>query len=305
MKQISILFLIIFYSCFIFQRIEEPKYKPSAWKNVESSKVKFYWIGHATVLIQLYDKWIITDPNFNDTTGVVVKRFVYPGINTQEIGKVAIALISHNHFDHLDQPTLRQIKPDTVLVPSGGATYIPNGVTKKIIPVSENGWETYNIDSVLITPVPVKHFGGRWLIDNIWDGEPYTGYVIRYKDITIFFGGDTGYDEKKFISIGDAFNIDVALIPVGPVGLLNYFIDDKLGSPFHVNPFGAIQILKDTRAEAMIPIHHSTFYRKGGREYDLLLESIKEFPSKEKIYLIEQGECLEFREDRKLVSCNK
>jgi L-ascorbate metabolism protein UlaG (beta-lactamase superfamily) len=288
---------LIFNSCILYTQLQSPL-KPKKFvqisDNFEKDKVKFYWIGHATVLIQLFDKWIITDPNFSTRTGVVVKRFVEQALDLEKIKPIDIVLISHNHFDHLDQPSLRKLKNSKeIFFPVEGKAYIPEKIFLKETPVSENGWETYNSNDVLITPVPVQHFGGRWLIDNLWDGEPYTGYIIRYKGYTVFFAGDTGYNEKKFKAIGDAFQIDVSLIPVGPV---SYLTNSSLGNSVHVNPYGAIQIFKDTKSKYMIPIHHSTFYRRGGNEMEMLLDSVKKSNSQERIFILEQGECVEWKE---------
>lgn len=283
----------LFQFCFIYTNFI-PTEKPK--KNVqinfdEKDKFKIYWIGHATVLIQFFDKWILTDPNFNPRTGVVLKRFVASAIEEKEIKPVDIVLISHNHFDHLDQSSLRSLKGSKeIFFPTGGKSYIPNDLFQKEIAVSENGWETYNSNDVLITPVPVQHFGGRWLIDNLWDGEPYTGYIIRYKGYTIFFAGDTGYSEKKFKAIGDAFQIDLSLIPVGPV---SYLTNSSLGNAVHVNPYGAVQIFKDVKSKYMIPIHHSTFYRKGGSEIEMLYDAVKKSNLKDRIFILEQGESIE------------
>ena len=155
--------------------------------------------------------------------------------------------------------------------------------------------KTFELDGVKITAVPVKHFGGRWLIDNLWDGEPYTGYLIEYKGVTVFFGGDTGYDDSIFKLVGKAYNIDIALIPVGPAGLLT---SSGLGNGVHVNPFGAVQIFKDVNAKYMIPIHHSTFYRRGGSEMEMLQEAIAKSGKKEKILLLNVGEKAEFKKEK-------
>ncbi len=284
-----------------FQSPELPRNRPSMKSLKQTDSVQFYWIGHATVLIRLFDKWIITDPNFSTRTGVVVKRFVEPAINQFELEKFDAVLISHNHFDHLDQPTLKLFKGSgSVFMPEGGETYIPDGIFEKKIPVSESRWETYSVNGILITPVPVQHFGGRWLLDNLWDGEPYTGYIIRYKGVTIFFAGDTGYSREKFKAIGSSFQIDLAIIPIGPMSFLSA---RNLGNPVHVNPRGAIQIFKDTKASFMIPIHHSTFYNRGNSERELLESEMKDHSLKEKVFLIKQGECVKLDENKLATIC--
>jgi L-ascorbate metabolism protein UlaG (beta-lactamase superfamily) len=147
---------------------------------------------------------------------------------------------------------------------------------------------SYEEDGLKITPVPGAHFGGRVLVDNFWDGDPYTGYVIEYKGFTVFFAGDTGYDENKFAELRKYFKIDMALIPVGPSG--GFGTGSGLGNSVHVNPYGALQIYRDTGARYMIPVHHSTFYRRGGREMDMIVDSIAISGRRENMFLIEAGE---------------
>jgi L-ascorbate metabolism protein UlaG (beta-lactamase superfamily) len=215
MKKKFLFFLFFFTSCTLFYSTLKPSFTPAPQTIQDPSKLEFYWIGHATVLIRFYDKWIITDPNFSTTTGIIMKRFIEPGIDLEKLDKVDTILISHTHFDHLDQSSLRKLKGSkNLFAPVGGTTYIPDELFENVF--AANPMKTFDLDGLKITPIPVKHFGGRWLIDNLWDGEPYTGYLLEYKGVTVFFGGDTGYDESLFKLIGKAYNIDIALIPVGP-----------------------------------------------------------------------------------------
>jgi L-ascorbate metabolism protein UlaG (beta-lactamase superfamily) len=80
----------------------------------------------------------------------------------------------------------------------------------------------------------------------------YTGYVIEYKGITVFFAGDTGYDPALFKEIGNRFKIDLAIIPIAPSS------GNGIGSRVHVSPLGALTIFKDVRATFMLPIHFGT-----------------------------------------------
>ncbi len=286
------LFLTFFSSCSLFYTTLKPSFTPAPKLIENSDRLEFYWIGHATVLIHFYDKWIITDPNFSPRTGLIIKRFIEPGIDLTQLRKMDAILISHTHFDHLDQPSLRLLKGSTnIFAPEGGVTYIPNEFSQ-IHPV--NNWKVFDLDGLKITAVPVKHFGGRWLIDNLWDGDPYTGYIIEYLGVTVFFGGDTGYDDFVFKDLGEKYKIDIALLPVGPASSLN---NSGLGNAVHVNPFGAIQILKDTKSKFMIPIHHSTFYRRGGSEMEMLKQAIHKSGLKENIFLLRIGEKMEFQKN--------
>lgn len=291
MKLFTLLVFMCLSSCTLFYTTLKPSFTHAPQTIQEPNKLEVYWIGHATVFIRFYDKWIITDPNFSTTTGIIIKRFIEPGIDLEKLNKLDVILISHTHFDHLDQSSLRRLKGSKhLLAPEGGVTYIPGELFENVHAV--NNGKTLELDGLKITAVPVKHFGGRWLIDNLWDGEPYTGYLIEYRGVTVFFGGDTGYDDSLFKSLGQSYNIDIALIPVGPA---SWITGGGFGNSVHVNPFGAMQIFKDTNAKYMIPIHHSTFYRRGGSEMEMIKQAMEKSGQKEKIRLLRIGEKAEFK----------
>lgn len=265
--------------------------KPAPQLTQADNKVEFWWVGHATVLMRLYDKWIITDPNFSARTGGVVKRLTEVGIDTASLKPVDAIVISHNHFDHLDAPSLEMLKGSKhIFAPKSGFAYIPGNLMRVEHRVSPG--YSYEEDGLKIMSVPVAHFGGRLLVDNLWDGEPYTGYIIQYKGVTVFFAGDTGYHEEHFRELKNHFTIDVALIPVGPAG--GFGTGAGLGNAVHVNPYGALQIFRDCGARYMIPIHHSTFYRRGGREMEMIKDSIAISGASERIFLLESGESIAF-----------
>ncbi|MCE9500018.1 MAG: MBL fold metallo-hydrolase [Leptospira sp.] len=270
--------------------MDGPKSKPVPVAEInDPESVKFYWIGHATILCKIKDKWIITDPNFSDRIGIIVKRYVEPGIDIDKIPKLDWILISHTHFDHLDQPSLRKLKSSAILsVPKGGGTYIPDALFDDVREV--NPWDVYEKNGIKVTAVPARHFGGRWLIDNFWDGDPYTGYVIEYKGVTVFFAGDTGYHEEYFKEIGRKFNIDMAFIPVGP--------SRGPQNPVHVNPDEAMRIFADTKARFMIPIHHGTFYRAGEEEQDRIKKAIDKSGASEKTFFLSIGESVQLESDK-------
>jgi L-ascorbate metabolism protein UlaG (beta-lactamase superfamily) len=116
--------------------------------------------------------------------------------------------------------------------------------------------ETATVEGVTITTVASIHWGGRYGIDgSVWGLPGYTGYVIEYHGMTVYYPGDTGYDPELFRSIGETYAIDLALIPIAPC-----YDPASLGTRYHVGPAGAVKILEDTRACAMVPIHYGTVH---------------------------------------------
>ncbi|MGD1046602.1 MAG: MBL fold metallo-hydrolase [Bacteroidota bacterium] len=211
------------------------------------------WVGHATCLIQIEDKIFLTDPIFTETTGMISKRKIEPGILPSSIDKLDYILISHIHFDHLSYGSLSMLPKSAVMVlPAGGAEYTPEFGFSDYREM--NSWTTFEVDGVRITAVPVKHFNGRYGFDGAWlSHNTFTGYVIEYKGKTVFFAGDTGYDPEKFKEIGKKFAVDVALIPIAPIEPHDFM------KRVHADPEEALQIFDDVHAKIIIPIHHRTF----------------------------------------------
>jgi L-ascorbate metabolism protein UlaG (beta-lactamase superfamily) len=217
--------------------------------------ISVLWIGHATTLIQIHDRVIITDPVFTKTVGLLAKRSIDPGVDPAAITRLDDILISHMHFDHFSYSSLDLLsKKATLCFPAGGIEYVPEFGFARTYPLKP--WQSIENDGVRITAVPVQHFGGRYGFDAMMNDAPtWTGYVIEYKGITVFFAGDTGYNPEFFKEIGRRFRVDVALIPIAPVEPREYM------SRIHVDPAEALQVFEDVGAKIMIPIHHDTFFQ--------------------------------------------
>ena len=212
------------------------------------------WVGHATVLIQIHDKIIITDPFLTNTMGLVAKRYVKPGLDPTLLTKVDATLISHIHFDHFDYGSLDMLPKNGILaIPEGAAEYTPDFGFKEVFEMKR--WDVVERDGVRITAVPAQHFTGRYGFDAAWLGSlGYTGYVIEVEGITVFFAGDTGYNSELFKEIGRRFKIDLAIVPIAPGS------SGGLGSRIHANPAGALMIYRDLGAKYLMPMHFGTLF---------------------------------------------
>lgn len=225
------------------------------------------WIGHATVLIQIDDKVIITDPFLTETCGEFARRTVEPGIEINNIPPCDLVLLSHSHFDHLSLGSLEILddnrkRSTTLVFPNEMENYLPNYDMKMVRLNNNNGFErniigeTRIVNGVTVTSVYAQHWGGRYGLDGyIWGDNAFTGYIIQYKGLTIYFAGDTGYDSLKFRQIGEKFKIDLALIPIGPCSDC-----EQCGTFNHVFPVDAYKLYKDIGAKWMIPIHYGTLH---------------------------------------------
>jgi L-ascorbate metabolism protein UlaG (beta-lactamase superfamily) len=230
--------------------------RPAPFKNEnparKDARLAALWVGHATVLIQLDDKFVLTDPVFTSAVGQFSKRMVEPGLAIEDLPPIDAALISHMHFDHLSLGTLDLIehKLDVVYLPEGGAIYVPASEARTIeLPT----WHSYQIDGLRVTAVPVRHNGWRYAGDRSWMTKSYTGYVVEYRDLVVYFGGDTAYT-SAFRETARRFpRIDLAILPIAPMHPHSFMCR------FHVDPEEALDAFRDLKARWMLPMHFDTF----------------------------------------------
>ena len=222
------------------------------------------WIGHATVLAQFAGLNILTDPMFSDRASPLTwlgpQRAQPPGLALAQLPRIDAVLISHNHYDHCDEPSLRALNaqpggPPLFLVPLGLKAWMAGiGITNV---VELDWWQSHTLGPLDIVLTPVQHWSGRGLtdrMDTLWGG-----YALFAADLQLFFAGDTGYS-RDFSDIRARFadrqtdgGFDVALIPVGAYEP-RWFMADQ-----HVNPEEAVRIHLDLRAKRSLGIHWGTF----------------------------------------------
>lgn len=257
------------------------------------------WVGHATVLLQIDDKVIITDPFLTETAGEFARRVVEPGIDTKNIPPCDIILISHSHFDHLNYQSLEILEEKsskTALVfPEGLENYLPDYNMNLVRMKNDEGYEskitgeTKIINGVKVTTVFAQHWAGRYGFDGyLWGDHGFTGYIIEYNGITVYFAGDTGYDPVKFKELEKMFKIDLTLIPIGPCADCK-----QCGTYNHVFPVDAYQLYKDLNPKWMVPIHYGTLHFAQAdpmQPYYVFKEIVKENNESDKIKILKIGE---------------
>jgi N-acyl-phosphatidylethanolamine-hydrolysing phospholipase D len=213
-------------------------------------RLSVQWIGHATTIIQLDDRLVITDPALTSTVGLLSKRLVKPAIEAPP--PVDLAVISHMHFDHLSYSSLELLEDriDLCVLPEGAFAYLPEF---KFDARTPKRWETIEHRGIRITSVPAAHGGWRYGIDASW-AVSAGGWVLERSGLTVYFAGDTGYDEAMFKAIAKRFpSIDVALLPIAPME------PHKLMGAWHMNPAEAVRAFKVLGAKTFIPMHYDTF----------------------------------------------
>ncbi|MBS1517894.1 MAG: MBL fold metallo-hydrolase [Bacteroidetes bacterium] len=263
-------------------------------------KLSALWIGHATVLIQIEDKVILTDPFLTDHIAEIQMRVKEPGIDINDLKQCDIILISHSHPDHLNFGSLEILEkkfPGADLVfPEGLEEFLPdldfNFVSLKRSDYKKKKYigQTKTVDGVSITCVAAYHWGGRYGLDGLlWGYDGYCGFILQYKGHTVYFPGDTAYDDEFFKFLGEKYNIDLEFMPIGPCS--DCTKTDKPNR--HVYPRGALMILDDTKAGMMIPIHYGTISELSDPDLPkyVLEDLIKEHPEyKDRVKILGIGE---------------
>jgi N-acyl-phosphatidylethanolamine-hydrolysing phospholipase D len=211
------------------------------------------WIGHSTALVQMDDLFVLTDPVFTHTLGQLSPRLVEPGIAPERLPHLAAVVISHMHLDHLSFGSLDMIEQLTpvVLVPPGVRANMPR-YDFEIRELAR--WATYESHGLRVTAVPVQHVGGRYGVDSAFETRAYTGYVLEYHGLRVYFGGDTAYDPKAFVATRRRFpDLLLALLPICPNEPRDFMQHTHLGPSQALDSFALLG------ARTMVPIHFDTF----------------------------------------------
>lgn len=215
------------------------------------------WVGHATYLIQVDNKNILTDPVWSDRVGpmsnfIGPRRYMPPGIPWEKLPPIDIVVISHNHYDHMDRATIERLEKDfdpVFFVPLENKKFFDDWGIENVIEL--DWWDEYEVDGVKIVCTPAQHFSQRWINDR--NQSLWSSWLIRAGSKTIYFGGDTGYF-PGFKEIGERYSpIDVALMPIGAYEP-RWFM-----KPVHVNPAEALQAFLDLNARYFAAMHWGTF----------------------------------------------
>ena len=214
------------------------------------------WIGHATFLIKLGNTTIITDPLFSKNTGPLIfgpKRYMNSAIKLNEIPKVDLFLLTHNHYDHQDMSTIRNFpyKKSKVIVPLNLSKYFTRN---KFSDVNELDWyEKIKVNNDLkITLLPAVHWSKRSLTDT--NKTLWGNFLIEYKDKKILFACDTGYG-NIYKKLGNDYGpIDLTFINIGAYDFKPMF--DK--SIYHTTPEEALNVAKDLNSKKVIGMHWGT-----------------------------------------------
>ncbi len=222
-------------------------------RRVDGSALKITLINHSTVLMQHQGCNILTDPIWSERASplswVGPRRRRAPGVSWEDLPPIDVVLLSHNHYDHFDLPTLRRLKSASFVVPLGVGKLLRS---ENIAEARELDWgESGSFPGFTVHSVPAYHFSGRGLSDR--NETLWGGYVIESQNRMIYFAGDTAFGDH-FTAIRERFGAPhVALLPIGAYEP-RWFM-----SPVHMAPDEAIRAHAILDAGTSIAVHHGTF----------------------------------------------
>jgi L-ascorbate metabolism protein UlaG (beta-lactamase superfamily) len=212
-------------------------------------------LGHSSHLLKLRGKWWLIDPVFGPRASPVSwagpKRFHPPPVALEDVPPIEGLVLSHDHYDHLDVPTIEALKGRVQRY------FVPLGVGQRLrewgIPADRieefDWWQEKQWGDVLVTAAPAQHFSGRTL----WDRNRtlWASFSLRSGGEHIFYSGDSGYF-PGFKEIGARLGaIDIALMENGAY--------DSYWPTVHMTPEETVQAFQDLGARTLYLVHNSTF----------------------------------------------
>jgi N-acyl-phosphatidylethanolamine-hydrolysing phospholipase D len=213
------------------------------------------WIGHATFFFRVDGASFLTDPVFSERASPLAfvgpSRLVPLGVPLDALPRVDFALLSHDHYDHTDLPSVR------ALAHHGVPFVAPTGVGHLVrrvggtVAAELRWWETTEIAGVRVTCVPARHFSGRGLTDR--NRRLWAGFVVAGRERRVYHSGDTALFDG-FAEIGRRLGpIDLAALPVGA------YEPRAMMGPIHLDPEEAVAAALALDARRVVAMHFGTF----------------------------------------------
>jgi L-ascorbate metabolism protein UlaG (beta-lactamase superfamily) len=238
----------------VAQWVEKPNFEATGGKSAIS------WLGHSTCLINISGLVVLTDP-VAGSLGRLFPRYLPLPVNLEELSRVDVILLSHNHRDHLDIPTLEKLKKfnPLVLVPQGDAHLLREIGFHRVHECAWHDAMTLELNvpyghepqKAEIIFLPAIHWSGRGVLDvnrSLWGS-----WLVRTNDFSVYFAGDSAYG-PHFANIAHRYGPpDVVLMPISPEA------PRDLMAQTHVGVEESLQAFKDLAATHFFPIHWGTF----------------------------------------------
>jgi L-ascorbate metabolism protein UlaG (beta-lactamase superfamily) len=224
---------------------------PEVTPDVESLRLppreglRVTWLGHASFLVQGAGTSVLIDPALGPRISGIIPRNAGPGLRVDQLPRIDAALVTHNHYDHLDLPTLRAVGAPVI-------TGLGTRNTLRDLPCTELAWwDRMHLGGLTVTFVPSQHWSRRGLGDT--NESLWGGFVVENGEVRVYHAGDTAYF-GGFQDIGKRFpGLDAALLPIGAYDP-EWFMRSQ-----HMTPGDATQAFVDLGARRLVAMHWGTF----------------------------------------------
>jgi L-ascorbate metabolism protein UlaG (beta-lactamase superfamily) len=263
-----------------------------AWRRRSETGLRVTWLGHSTTLIEIDGVRVLTDPVWGLRASPLSlagpKRFQPVPVALREMPSVDVVIISHDHYDHLDYPTIRAlVKSDVPFVTSLGVGAHLEAWGIPAARITELDWWESSVlptGGVQVTAAPSQHFSGR--TPKTRNATLWSSFVVRSERHGVFFSGDTGLT-TEYRDIRERLGpFDLAMLEIGAW--------DPAWGDMHLGPDNALKAVAQLDAEVFLPIHWGTF-RLAMHEWDQPAEVLYAQGSKGRARLImpKLGEAIE------------
>lgn len=232
-----------------------------AWEAIPDTAFAVAWFGHSSLLIKAGGLTFLTDPVFGERASTFSfagpKRFAYDRyMSVDQLPHVDVVLISHDHYDHLDEETIKELvavsssnRELRYITALGVGAHLEYWGVKADAITEKDWWESVEVGPVKLSLTPARHFSGRNLnnrFSTLWGG-----WVIEANGRKVYFGADSGYS-PTFKEVGDRFGpFDLVLLECGAY--------NEFWANIHMMPEETAQAAKDLRAAVLMPVHWGKF----------------------------------------------
>lgn len=260
-------------------------------RRVGGDTLRVTFVNHATVLVQVHGLNVLTDPVWSERVSPLrwygPKRHRPPGIRFDDLPPIDVVLLSHNHYDHMDLPTLRRLAAahhPRIITGLGNAAFLArNGISGA---QDIDWWQTISIaPGVRVSGVPAQHWSARSVNDK-WR-TLWLGFVIETSEGPIYFAGDTGFGEF-FTMIRERFGpFRFAMLPIAPAR------PREAMAPRHMSAGEAVRAYEVLGLSSAMALHFGTFQQGADSEHepvDSLRQAIREAHCAEGFRALKNGE---------------